>query len=203
MDDRISKVINYVESNLSKRLTLKDLSAIACMSARYFHRAFKKETGKTPFRFIEEIKMDQALRSILLGSKKVHELTFELGYRDYETFSRSFKKHHLIAPDDLKVIAQKIQGREQIGPENLIIKTIEVEDLDEIKTALDHVSNKLDLLLTLKELSEEEIKQAKLISVVPKESSGDKDNLVKNKFVIKEDKGLWQQLLKHVNDGDN
>lgn len=180
------------------------MAEIACLSTGQFHRAFKKQTGKTPFGYVEEVKMDHAFQMILLGSKKVHELSTLLGYKDYETFSRSFKKHHFVAPDDLKMIAQKIKDNEKIGPEDLIIKTFEIEDMDQVKTALEKVADKLNLLLTMKGLSKDEIENAKLLSVIPKQASKLKDpNLVKNKFVITEDKALWQQLLDHKKDGDN
>ena len=55
MDNRIKKVLNYIEDNLSLSADLSELAAIACLSPSQFHRVFKKETNYTPFQFIEKI----------------------------------------------------------------------------------------------------------------------------------------------------
>ena len=205
MDARISKVLDHIESNLASELGLKDLAEVACMSPGHFHRTFKRDTGRTPFQFIEEIKMNKAFQTLVGGSKTVHELTWQLGYKDYETFSRAFKKHHAIAPDDLKSIAQKIKEETDIGPENIIIKTFEVEELSEVKAALDNVVDKLKELMIEKGYTEEDLKQAKVMSVMPKIVATDEQALalVKNKFVIAENQKIWQQLLSNTQHGNS
>ncbi len=205
MDARISKVLDHIEDHLASKLGLKDLAEVACMSPGHFHRTFKRDTGRTPFQFIEEIKMNKAFQTLVGGSKTVHELTWQLGYKDYETFSRAFKKHHAIAPDDLKSIAQKIREETDMGPENIIIKTFEVEELHEVKAALDNVVDKLKELMIEKGYTEEDLKQAKVMSVMPKIISTDDKALalVKNKFVIAENQKIWQQLLSHTQHGNS
>lgn len=203
MDQRIRKVLNYIEDNLTLKPSLNDLAQLASMSAGHFHKTFKKETGRTPFQFIEEIKMNKAFQVFISGSAQVHELALELGYGDYETFSRSFKKHHAIAPDDLKAIAQKIQTELEVGPDNLIIKTFEVETLGEVTKLMNQLSEKLSELLTQQGLNEEDIKKSKLLSVMPKSlSSGKELGSVKNKFIISENPKIWEALLNHSKNGN-
>ena len=204
MDDRIRKVLDHVEGNLSLRLELKDLAEIACMSPGHFHRTFKTETNRTPFRFIEEIRMNKAFQMVLSGSKTIHELTSQLGYNDYETFSRSFKKHHAIAPDDLKAIALKIKTEFGVNEEDLIIKTFEVDEVSEIKAVMDQLADTLKQLLIEKGLSEEDIRGSRIMSVMPKLEDVKKGKgVVKNKYVIKEDPKIWQELLNHSQNGND
>ena len=92
MDKRIKTVLDYIEDHLDRDLPLSKLSKIACLSPSQFHRIFKKATGSTPFQFIEKIKMDKAYRLITCGQATVYELTEQLNYNDYETFSRAFQK---------------------------------------------------------------------------------------------------------------
>ena len=203
MDDRIRKVLDHIEGNLSQKLAQKDLAEIACMSISHFHQAFESETGRTPFKFIEEIKMNKAFQMVISGSEKIHELTLQLGYSDYETFSRSFKKHHAFAPDDLKAIARKIQTELDIGPESLIIKTFEVEKINEIKGLMNLLADELRQLLAEKGLSEEDVRDSKLMSVMPKLADSEESSVVKNKFVISENPMIWEELLIKSKNGNN
>ncbi|WP_298902480.1 helix-turn-helix transcriptional regulator [uncultured Psychroserpens sp.] len=196
MDARIGKVLDHIESHLSSKLALNDLAQISCMSPSYFHRVFKKETGRTPFEFIEEIKMRKAYTLLLSGTHKVHELTEIFGYSDYETFTRAFKKHYFIAPDDLKAIAQKIKTLLNIGPEGFIIKTFEVDTIEDIKEHIEGLVHNLKEDLKHKGYSDEDIKKAKVLSIMPKINSVPQDeNTIKNKFIIAEDQKIWRTLL--------
>ncbi|MFY0652204.1 MAG: helix-turn-helix transcriptional regulator [Cyclobacteriaceae bacterium] len=204
MDDRICQVLDYIEDHLDSKLSLEHLAQVACMSESHFHRSFKKETGRTSLKFIEEIKMSKAYGIIISGSKKVHEITSELGYSDYETFSRVFKKYHFIAPDDLKAIAQKIKSDTGAGSDELIIKTLEVDDVHEIELAMEHLADKLRELYIAKGLTEDDIKNAKVMSITPKgESTIPHQQLVKNKFIVQENQKIWQQLLNKIENGNS
>ena len=196
MDERISKTLDYIESHLSSRLTLHDLAQTACMSSSYFHRVFKKETGRTPFEFIEEIKMRKAYTMLLSGTYKVHELTEVFGYSDYETFTRAFKKHYFIAPDDLKAIAQKIKTLLNVGPDGFIIKTFEVDTIEDVKDHIEDLVRNLREHLKSKGYSDDDIRKAKVLSIMPKLNSESQDqNTIKNKFIIAEDQKIWKTLL--------
>ena len=202
MDTRIRKVLDHIEGNLSCRLGLNDLAEIACMSKGHFHRTFKTETGRTPFKFIEEIKMGKAFQLLTTGTATVHELTIDLGYQDYETFSRAFKKHYFIAPDDLKAIAQKVMEEALIPPEHLIIKTFEVEKLSEVQEVMDQAIDMIKGMLKERGLPKEVLEKAKVMPVLPKiAETKDAIAVVKNKYIITEDRKIWQQLLNETSNG--
>nr|WP_321231601.1 AraC family transcriptional regulator [uncultured Psychroserpens sp.] len=202
MDHRIRKTLDYIESNLSLKLTLNDLAKVACMSPSYFHRAFKKETSRTPFEFIEEIKMSKAYTMLISGTHKVHELTEAFGYNDYETFTRAFKKHYTLAPDDLKAIAQKIKSEMNVGPEGFIIKIFEVDSITEVREKLDAIIHDLKTYLKEKGYSESDIEKAKVMSIMPKfEDISQHQNTIKNKFVITEEQKIWKALLNFEQNG--
>lgn len=201
MDPRIGKVLDYIEGNLSSKLSLDQLAEIACMSHSHFHRTFQKFTGRTPFKFIEEIKMNTAFQLLISGSKNIQELTFLLGYEDYETFSRAFKKHHFVAPDDLKAIASKIKNDLNIGPESMVLKTLDVKDISNIN--LKQIETILIQILEENDFSPEDLRNATFVYATPKtQGKVDASRLVKNKYVIGENKKIWQKLLKLTQNGN-
>ena len=201
MDPRICNVLDHIEGNLSSKLTLNHLADIACMSPGHFHRTFRKAIGSTPFKFIEKIKMQKAFQLLVSGTKNVQDLTLLLGYEDYETFSRAFKKQHFVAPDDLKAIATKIKDELEIGPDNIFLRTLEVEDYSEIN--MKQVTAIVQQLLVEYDFSPEDLKDASLIYATPKTAGTiDASRLVKNKYVITENKKIWQKILEQSQYGN-
>ncbi len=55
--NRINKVCDYIDRNLSKSMTLKELSNVAGFSEFHFHRIFASMTGETLFSFIWRLQM--------------------------------------------------------------------------------------------------------------------------------------------------
>ncbi len=75
--------------------------------------------------FIEQSKMEKAYQSILAGNESILDLAIRLGYNDYETFSRAFKKRYTISPGDLKSIVKQAcaQVNQGNGEKKVIVLT--------------------------------------------------------------------------------
>ena len=131
MDNRIENTLNYIEDNLSSALKLDELSKVACLSISQFNRLFKQETQQTAFKFIEEMKMAKAYELIGEGQIMIHELALHLGYKDYETLTRAFKKYYFVSPDDLKSIINTVKKELNQNDEFLVV-TVEKDDSEAI-----------------------------------------------------------------------
>ncbi|MTI23263.1 AraC family transcriptional regulator [Fulvivirga sp. RKSG066] len=190
MDERILKVLDYIEDHLVHSPGLQDLASRACLSPSQFHRLFKKETGKTPFLFIKEIKLNKAYQLLTLNHQSIADISSELGYKDYETFSRAFKKYFHIAPDDLKAIVGEIKKRNETTPEEAIyVTSTNTADQAEIKKAVAK-------LLKEKKLDINSIDDLKLYQVKKSSISLKTPGLIKKKFVMREDQRIWKSLIK-------
>jgi len=187
MDARIRKVIAFIESDLTANPSLKELAEIACLSTSQLHRRFKKEVGKTPFQFVEEIKINRAYEQLVKGKPKVCDLAYELGYNDYETFSRAFKKHHHISPDDLRAIALKVARKANVKDDGKVIVKA-VESADNILEVLQN--------LEITSFSESDLQQAVLYKVSLKSDGAVTEDVIKNKYEIVIDNNLLMNTLK-------
>lgn len=196
MDERIRKVLDFIETHLSEKLSLENLADLACMSSAHFHKTFKKETDRTPFKFIEELKMSRAHQLIIEGKETINDISAYLGYNDYETFSRGFKKYHSIAPDDMKAIAQHVKSVMDISPNGIILKVFEVENLEEAEKVIRDLIHELKNLLLEKGYQESDLEFAKIMPVMAKPHEPVNQNqLIKNKYLILENQRLWQNIL--------
>lgn len=191
MDERIKSILDFIENNLNRIYALDELSKMACLSPAQFHKVFKKETGRTPFKFIEEIKMNKAHHCLIHENHSVHDLTEMLGYNDYETFSRAFKKHFHFSPDDLKSIASNIKKGLTIENQgDFFIASFKGIESDE------DLVKELEQTMQENNISIEEIKQAKIFKITPKsELKTPAKKLIKNKFEISSGEKIWESLI--------
>lgn len=196
MDSRIVLVLDFINDHLNDRLNLNQLAELACMSPSHFHKVFKQQTGLTPFKLVEQKRMKKAFEAIILGRTNVSELTRKLGYSEYESFTRAFKKHYTIAPDDLKSIVFKIKNHMLEEGGEMIIKIVDTDDEQALNETTKYLKSELDKLIDSNSFSKEDIEEGKVLSIEPKsDEDGNENNLVKNKFVIKENKELWLKFL--------
>ena len=200
MDERIRKVLNYVESNLSLKHTSSELAEYAFMSESHFHKVFKKETGRTPLKFVQEIKLSKAHQLLLTENVTVAHLTEQLGYSDYETFSRAFKKHHGIAPADLRAIASKLKTDLQTPPENIVIQVCQLPDNYTSEDLFTQLKRKLTSILGENKYSVDEILASKLFFITNSETSRKDTVRIKNKFELSEHPRIWEHLVNLTSD---
>lgn len=93
-----AKILNYIENNLTEKLTLTTISSYLNLSKEYTCTIFKKEIGKTITEYINERKMLRAKDHIEVTNCSLPEVAELFGYEDYNYFSRLFKKYLGVTP---------------------------------------------------------------------------------------------------------
>jgi AraC-like DNA-binding protein len=58
--DRVQAVLQYARRNLSGNLSVERLAAVACLSPRQFSRLFRLETGVSPAKAVENLRLESA-----------------------------------------------------------------------------------------------------------------------------------------------
>ncbi|MBR0735401.1 GlxA family transcriptional regulator [Bradyrhizobium liaoningense] len=87
---RFGALLSWARENLDAPLTVEDLADRAGMSARHFARAFAAETGTTPSKAIERLRLEAA-RERVQSSREAIELVAETtGFGDPERMRRAF-----------------------------------------------------------------------------------------------------------------
>ncbi|WP_417358834.1 GlxA family transcriptional regulator [Gallaecimonas pentaromativorans] len=92
--DRIQSALDYARNHLRQPLTVDDLAAAVHLSPRQFSRIFREETGKTPAKGIELLRLEAARLMIEKSRHSLDVVARETGFRDRrhmrEVFVRSF-----------------------------------------------------------------------------------------------------------------
>ena len=88
----------YILNNISKKVSLTELSQISSLSKFHLYESFRRVFGKTPHQYTNCVKIVKA-RSLLLNSNlSVSEISALLGFNDLAAFSKLFKKAYGHSP---------------------------------------------------------------------------------------------------------
>jgi transcriptional regulator GlxA family with amidase domain len=90
--DRIQTALAFARKNLSKRLAVEDLAKVANLSPRQFTRAFTAETGQSPAKAIEKLRVEAARFLMEQGRHPIEVIARETGFADRERMRRAFRR---------------------------------------------------------------------------------------------------------------
>ncbi|MGO4501523.1 MULTISPECIES: GlxA family transcriptional regulator [unclassified Dyella] len=88
--DRIQSALTYAKSHLQSALSVEELAAAANLSARQFSRAFRAETGQSPAKAVEHLRIEAARLMMEQTRHPVEVVAREVGFADRERMRRAF-----------------------------------------------------------------------------------------------------------------
>ncbi len=99
---RLGDLLAWIEENLNRPLPIGVLAARACLSARQFARVFQEETGTTPARLVERMRVEAARRRLEHGRTGLAVVAASCGFQTEETMRRSFLRQVGVAPGEYR-----------------------------------------------------------------------------------------------------
>lgn len=88
--DRIQNAMAYAASNLASDLRIEELAGAANLSPRQFSRAFREETGRTPAKAVEALRLEAARLMLEQSRHPVEVIARDTGFADAERMRRAF-----------------------------------------------------------------------------------------------------------------
>jgi transcriptional regulator GlxA family with amidase domain len=88
--DRIQNALTYAKRNLRASLTVDQLADAAHLSPRQFSRAFRTETGQSPAKAVENLRVEAARLMIEHSRHSINVIAAETGFVDRERMRRAF-----------------------------------------------------------------------------------------------------------------
>ncbi|KHL94229.1 hypothetical protein QW71_19460 [Paenibacillus sp. IHB B 3415] len=89
---RLKPALEHIHGHFRERLRLADMAQLCWISADYFSRLFRQETGSTFSSYINSLRLEEAKRSLVEGEESVVSIAYSLGFEDSGYFIRTFKK---------------------------------------------------------------------------------------------------------------
>lgn len=101
-DESIKQAQEFIEKNVTERISVEELAVRFAIGRRHFERRFKKATNNTPVEYIQRVKIEAAKKYLENSRKNVNEIMYEVGYSDTKAFRTVFKKITGLSPIDYK-----------------------------------------------------------------------------------------------------
>ncbi len=89
---RMRRVLRHVDENLHRRIGLQEIAALAGLSPWYFCRAFKRETGLPPNRYILALRLDRACRLLAVPEARLADIATAVGFSSQAHFTSAFTR---------------------------------------------------------------------------------------------------------------
>jgi transcriptional regulator GlxA family with amidase domain len=108
--DRIQNALAFVRKNLAQTISVEQIAAAANLSPRHFSRAFQSETGLSPAKAIEKLRVEAARLMLEQGRLPIETVAVEAGFADRERMRRAFIRIYGHSPQAFRRLARAVES---------------------------------------------------------------------------------------------
>ena len=101
-DTPIRLAQEFIENNVTEKISIDELADKFAIGRRHFDRRFKKATNNTAGEYIQRVKIESAKKQLENTMKNVNEVMYDVGYSDAKTFRNLFKKITGLSPAEYR-----------------------------------------------------------------------------------------------------
>ena len=92
----------FIRRNYGGRLYLSSVAEQLHVSPNYLSRLFRRETGQTLTEHVQRVRLEEALRLLAQGGRRISEIAYMVGYQNYRDFYRNFVKYEKVSPREVR-----------------------------------------------------------------------------------------------------
>ena len=96
------KSIKYIHANYTEKIQIPDLAKMEGLSNSRYITLFSKEMGKTPSEYILSLRLGRACDLLSTSDMEISLVGASSGYKDQYFFSKIFKKHMGMSPQEYR-----------------------------------------------------------------------------------------------------
>ncbi|GAA4846952.1 arabinose operon transcriptional regulator AraC [Paenibacillus vulneris] len=102
LDARIEETLNYLSLHMRKPLRIDELSRSIGLSPSRLSHLFKESTGLSIIDTLNRMRIRQAALMIEHTDRSLTEIAYDVGYQNYNHFTKQFRKHYGVNPGSYK-----------------------------------------------------------------------------------------------------
>jgi AraC family transcriptional regulator len=100
-------VLDYIESQLSRELTLRELADVADLSLHHFARMFKQTIGLAPHRYVLERRVENAKIMLRSADASLADISLSTGFCNQSHFTSTFSRMAGVTPSEFQGRSRK------------------------------------------------------------------------------------------------
>lgn len=106
--DRIQAALDYARKHLSRSLSVEELAGVVHLSPRQFTRVFTAETGQSPAKAVESLRLEAARLMIEQSRHSLDVVARETGFRDRRHMREVFIRGFGVPPQAVRRDARRV-----------------------------------------------------------------------------------------------
>jgi AraC family transcriptional regulator len=110
-DPRVQIVIDFMNANCQRNVSLTDLAEAADLSTSHVSYLFNIETGHSPGEYLRRLRMGKARHLLTTSLLRVKQIMAIVGYNSKGHFARDFRRSFGLAPSEYRKSLQKGKRR--------------------------------------------------------------------------------------------
>ncbi|MCB1339665.1 MAG: helix-turn-helix domain-containing protein [Pseudooceanicola sp.] len=104
-DYRVRRSLRVLQDIVGEGIEMEDLARQVGLSRPHFFKLFKQHMGVTPNVYMNTLRSERAIDSLLSSEKSITDIAFDLGYSSQASFTRFFSSNVGIAPSEYRRVA--------------------------------------------------------------------------------------------------
>lgn len=98
----VKRAISLMEERFAEKLTLDDLARACGLSRSEFCRTFRRFTGRTPFEYLQHLRVRRSLALLADGGLSVTEVAARTGFAGASYFAEVFRRFFRVSPTEYR-----------------------------------------------------------------------------------------------------
>lgn len=99
---RINRIVQFVEKNYNRKISLEDIGELVGMSASSVSRFFKKRTRHNFWDYLNGFRIDRAAQMMIETELTISEISYACGFNNISNFNRVFRERIGTTPSDYR-----------------------------------------------------------------------------------------------------
>ncbi|MEQ6377894.1 AraC family transcriptional regulator [Bacillaceae bacterium S4-13-56] len=108
ISSEIQIVKEYIEENYNKTIKISEIAEHIFISREYLSRQFKKVTNMTVGDYITKVRLNHSKYLLETTELKIADVAYQSGFTDESYFSKIFKKHYGMSPNNFRLRKGKV-----------------------------------------------------------------------------------------------
>ncbi|AUU07176.1 MULTISPECIES: HTH-type transcriptional activator RhaS [Raoultella] len=105
---RLNQLMAWLEDHFAEEVCWEEVAAKFSLSLRTLHRQLKQQTGLTPQRYLNRVRLMKARHLLRHSDESITDIAYRCGFGDSNHFSTLFRREFSWSPRDIR------QGRDAI-----------------------------------------------------------------------------------------
>jgi len=97
-DPRLRRVVDYLQGSFAEEISLDGLAQVAGLSPNYFVCAFKQTTGRTPHRYLTELRIAKACKLLQNPHRSIVDISLAVGFSSQSHLTSVFRRFMKTTP---------------------------------------------------------------------------------------------------------